>query len=124
MVYILETIDIFKILWKLKLYTCAFELIDHLSPGHSLIQFLLSIKTSLLEYLTNYKALMIFHNNVPNSHVPAFLGLLENVLLTTGHSKSENYTSVNVILHLQKFPSIVKSYLVWLLISVVTASEK
>ena len=38
--------------------------------------FKLSIKTSLLEYLTSHKVLMIFHNDASNSHVLAFLEFL------------------------------------------------
>ena len=42
--------------------------------------------------LTSYKALMIFHNDAPNSHVPAFLEFLVNALSTTSNSKSAKYT--------------------------------
>ena len=44
--------------------------------------------TNLLKYLTSQKALMIFHNDAPNSHVPAFLEFLVTGLSTTSHSKS------------------------------------
>ena len=66
------------------------------SPGHSLFQLLLSIKINLLEYLTSRrKALIIFHNDVPNSHVQTFLEFLVNALSKTSHSKSAKHTYKN-----------------------------
>ena len=46
------------------------------------------------EHLTSHKNLMIFHNDVPNSHLPALLEFLVNALSTTTHSKSESQTYV------------------------------
>ena len=48
----------------------------------------LEISANFLEYLTSHKALTIFHNNVPNSLVPAFLEFLINAYSTASHSKS------------------------------------
>ena len=45
-------------------------------------------KQKFLEKLASHKALMVFHNDVPNSHIPAFLEYLVNALLTATHSKS------------------------------------
>ena len=36
----------------------------------------MSIETSLLDYFTGHKALMIFHNYAPNGKAPAILELL------------------------------------------------
>ena len=47
---------------------------------------------NLLEYLISHKALMIFHNKTPNSHVPVFLEFLVNALSTASHSKSPSKT--------------------------------
>ena len=44
------------------------------------------------EHLTSHKNLMIFHNDAPNSHVPAFLEFLVNALSTTTHSKFKSQT--------------------------------
>ena len=46
------------------------------------------------EHLTSHKNLMIFHNDVPNSHLPALLEFLVNALSTTTPSKSESQTYV------------------------------
>ena len=60
-------------------------------PQPSLFQLLLPLKAKLSEYLTSHKALMIFHNDAPNSHVTAFLELLVNALSATSHSKSAKH---------------------------------
>ena len=36
------------------------------------------VNKNKLEYFTNHKALMIFHDDAPNRHVPAFLEFLVN----------------------------------------------
>ena len=51
------------------------------------------VNKNLLEYFTNNKALIIFHNAVSNSRVPAFLEFLVNLLSTTSHGKSAKHTS-------------------------------
>ena len=76
------------------------------SSGYSLFQLLLSVKTSLLEYLASHKAFMIFHYNAPNSHVPAFLQFLVNAFSATSHIRSAKYTPVKAILHIKKIPFI------------------
>ena len=57
-----------------------------------MFQLLLLIKTNLLEYLIGHKGLMIFHNDAPDSHAPAFLEFLANGPSTMSHSKSANHT--------------------------------
>ena len=51
------------------------------------------VNKNLLEYFTNNKAFIIFHNVVSNSRVPVFLEFLVNLLSTTSHRKSAKHTS-------------------------------
>ena len=46
----------------------------------------------LLEYWSIHKALIIFQNDVPNSHDPAILESLVKALSPTSHSKSAKHT--------------------------------
>ena len=70
-----------------------------------LFQLLLSIKANLLEYLTSHKASIIFPDNAPNTHFPAFLEFLVNLLLATSHSKYVKHIYKS-LMHLQKISSI------------------
>ena len=77
-------------------------------------------KNNLLEYLPSHKALIIFHNNSPNSNILAFLEFLVNALSTTSHSKSAKHTCKIHNGSPENCFYLLLNNLIWLLIAVVS----